>query len=155
MMADEKKKKGDFLENLVHDLHELAGDQVERDVQMLAIDDSGRTRQIDVLLSVAGEEFGDCPVRFPIECKNYGRKIGIQEIDSFVGKLNDIGIPPQFGIFVAVLSYTSDAMKRAKADAGPAGAGNPGGAAWRGVLGWRMDHEQRFPLPTVKRGFKF
>ncbi len=115
MMADENKKKGDFLENLVHNLYELAGDQVERDVQMLAIDDSGRTRQIDVLLSVAGEEFGDCPVRFPIECKNYGRKIGIQEIDSFVGKLNDIGIPPQFGIFVAVLSYTSDAMKRAKA----------------------------------------
>ena len=114
-MADEKKKKGDFLETLVHALHELAGDQVERDVQTLAIDGSGRTRQIDVLLSVAGEEFGDCPMRFPIECKNYARKIGIHEIDSFVGKLNDIGIPPQFGIFVAVLSYTSGAMNRAKA----------------------------------------
>ena len=110
-----ENEKCDVLENLVHDLYGIAGDQVEHDVQMpaIAIDDPGRTRQIDVLLSVAGQEFGDCLVRFPIECKNYRKKIGIQEIDFFVGKLNDIGIPPQFGIFVAVLGYTSDAMKRA------------------------------------------
>ena len=81
---------------------------------MLATDGSDRKRQIDVLLSVEAELLGDCPVRFPIECKNYGRKIGIEELDCFFGKLHDVGVETKFGIFVAVQGYTSEAMARAK-----------------------------------------
>lgn len=114
-MTGKSKEKGDFLEILVHDLHQIAGFRVERDVRIPTIDGSGRKRQIDVLLSFAADELGDCLVRFPIECRNYGRKIGTEDVDGFVGKLNDIGIETRFGIFVAVLGYTSDAMHRADA----------------------------------------
>ena len=113
-MADENKQKGDILENLVHNVFKVTGVQAEHDVHLPATDRSGRTRQIDVLLSVAADELGNCPVRFPIECKNYGRKIGIEDIDCFFGKLHDVGIETKFGIFVAVSGYTSDAMDRAK-----------------------------------------
>ncbi|WP_193369329.1 restriction endonuclease [Pelagibius marinus] len=108
------KRKGDFLEKLVRDLHQIVGDQVEHDVRLPVTDGSGRTRQIDVLLTVAGEEFGDCPVQFPIECKNYGERVGIKDIDSFIGVLHDVGIPVQFGIYVAASGYTADALLRAK-----------------------------------------
>ena len=84
MNKNNSKRKGDFLEKLVHDLHKIAGDQVEHNVHLPATDGSGSKRQIDVLLTVTGEEFGDCPVRFPIECKNYGEKVDIKDIDAFV-----------------------------------------------------------------------
>ncbi len=114
MSKNDSKRKGDFLEKLVHDLHKIAGEQVEHNVRLPATDGSGSKRQIDVLLTVTGEEFGDCPVRFPIECKNYGDKVDIKDIDAFVGVLDDIGIPAEFGIYVAASGYTADALRRAK-----------------------------------------
>lgn len=49
-----------------------------------------------------------------IECKNYKGRVGIKEIDAFVAKLEDVGIPAQNGIFVCVNSYESGALRRAK-----------------------------------------
>ena len=54
--SDEANKKGRFLETLVAFLHEIVGDNVERNAQLPTSDGSGETREIDVLLKVASEE---------------------------------------------------------------------------------------------------
>ena len=51
-----------------------------------------------------------------IECKNRGA-VGAPDIDAYVGKLQDVGIPSQLGIFVSVGRFTSGALDRAR-DAG-------------------------------------
>jgi Restriction endonuclease len=106
--------KGKFLEELVGFLHKLGGGiDVKQNAYLPSIDGSGRKREIDVLLSIQPEALGDCPIYIPIECRNYGTRIGVDQIDGFFGKLDDIGIGPNLGIFVAASDYTSDALKRA------------------------------------------
>jgi hypothetical protein len=78
---------------------------------MLKTSDGQDTREIDVLIS--GQLIG-YPVQLAIECKNYGRPIGKGDIDAFVGKLNDLGFPTQYGIYVSASRYTGGAVKRAK-----------------------------------------
>lgn len=78
---------------------------------MLQTSDGKDTREIDVLIS--GQLVG-YQVQLAVECKNYGRPIGKGDIDAFVGKLNDLGFPTHYGIYVCVSRYTSGALKRAK-----------------------------------------
>ena len=108
-------KKGRFLETLVAFLHEVVGDNVERNALLPTSDGTGRTREIDVLLKVASEELAGCPIHIPIECKNYRERIGVEHVDAFVGKLKDIGIDANLGIYVAASGYTCGAVKRAEA----------------------------------------
>ena len=111
--SGEASKKGRFLETLVAFLHEIVGDNVERNAQLPTSDGSGETREIDVLLKVSSEELAGCPIHIPIECKNYGERIGVEQIDAFIGKLRDIGIDENLGIYVAASGYTSGAIRRA------------------------------------------
>ncbi len=55
-------------------------------------------------------------MRVAIECKNQAAPIGEPRIDGFVGKLRDIGIPLQQGVFVSASRYTKDAKERARKD---------------------------------------
>jgi tetratricopeptide (TPR) repeat protein len=55
------------------------------------------------------------PVRIAFSCKNESKKIEPGKIDEFIGELDDVGIPPQHGIFVCVNGYTRGALDRAKA----------------------------------------
>jgi len=77
----------------------------------LPIIGSNRKREIDVLLTsyIAGY-----PVQIAFECKNYKSTVGAPKIDEFVGKLKDVGIPHQHGIYVSVNGYTKGAIERAK-----------------------------------------
>ncbi|GJM15958.1 MAG: hypothetical protein DHS20C13_12850 [Thermodesulfobacteriota bacterium] len=104
------KEKGRILEEIIANLHNQPGIIVERNVFMKS-KDGNRKREIDVLLSggIAGY-----PIRIAIECKNEKRKIGTGKIDAFIGKLKDINIPVNQGIFVSSSGYTSDAIRRAK-----------------------------------------
>lgn len=107
------KQKGNLVEKIAAMLHESAEVRVERNVFLPPLNgDPERKREIDVLLTshVAGY-----PVRIAIECKNEGSAIGVEFIDAFVGKLDDVGIPHQHGIFIAATGYTSGALDRAKA----------------------------------------
>ena len=101
--------KGDILEEITARMHDLPGVNVERKVYLSTKD--GRKREIDVLLSsiLAGY-----PVRIAIECKNEKEKVGTEKIDAFVGKLKDVGIPREHGIYVTSRGYTKDAKLRAK-----------------------------------------
>ena len=115
MTSNDANLKGRFLETLVAFLHEIFGQEVECNARLPSIDCTGRTREIDVLVKVETEELSGCPVRIPIECRNYGERIGVEQIDAFFGKLQDVGIDPCFGIFVAASGFTSGAVRRAEA----------------------------------------
>ena len=71
-----------------------------------------RKREIDVLIS---RQIAGYPIYIVIECKNEEKAIGVGKIDEFVGKLQDIHIPVQHGIYVSASGYTQGAVERADA----------------------------------------
>lgn len=103
--------KGRIIEAIVASMHESVGVKVERNVKLPPIGSQEPTREIDVLLS---SEVCGYPVRWAMECKNYKKRIGVEFIDAFVGKLQDVGIPTQFGIFVTTSDYAKGAIEQAK-----------------------------------------
>jgi Restriction endonuclease len=107
----EAKLKGDLLEDVVGGLYEAQDLKVSKRVNVPAMRDATRSREVDVLVEGS---FAGYPVRIAIECKNYEEPVGIDKIDSFVAKLQDIGIPPQYGIFVSVNGFQGNAIPRAR-----------------------------------------
>src|SRR6266487_2000361 len=103
--------KGRLVEMIVASMHEEAGIKIEQNVRLPSIRNPKRKREIDVLLSGTISGY---PIRIAIECKNYKSVIGAPKIDAFVGKLEQIGIPSQHGVFVAAGGFTADAIDRAK-----------------------------------------
>lgn len=95
---DNRKAKGNIIEEIVVALHESDEFDVKRSERLPSHRDPTRLREIDVLVTanVAGY-----PVRLAFECKNYGRPVNVQTVDGFYGKLIDVGIPPQHGILVS------------------------------------------------------
>jgi len=105
------REKGDFLEKIVAEMHDMLGVKIERNVFLPTIDKSGRTREIDVLIT---SQVAGFPVRIAIECKNEKESTGIAKIGEFIDKLNDVGLPVQLGILVSASRYESGAIERAK-----------------------------------------
>ncbi len=108
---NQNKQKGSLLEKVVAAMYKTPGVEIERNVHHPTTSEDGRTREIDILLTanVAG-----LPVKYAFQCKNEKEVIDVIKIDSFVGALEDIGVPPQHGIFVTVNGFTDGAIKRAK-----------------------------------------
>lgn len=104
-------QKGTVLEQVVASLHNAQGAQVQTNVRLPAVGNPKRKREIDVLL--IAYPFG-YPSYFAIECKNHDNVIGAKEIDAFIGKLQDVNMPCQQGIFVAREGYTKGAVERGK-----------------------------------------
>jgi len=105
------KEKGKIVEQIVASMHDLSGVKVENNVFLPTLGNSRRKREIDVLLT---SNIAGYPVKIAIECKNERNVIGAPKIDAFVGKLIDIGIPLQHGIYISASGYTSGAIDRAK-----------------------------------------
>jgi hypothetical protein len=105
------RAKGDVVEEIAAKMHQTPGVEVQRNVFLPAKDGSGRKREIDVLLSrrVAGY-----PVFIAIECKNQKAPIEVGDISEFYGKLEDVGIPVQHGIYISRSRYRSGARLHAK-----------------------------------------
>lgn len=104
------KEKGDIVERIVASMHDLPGVRVARNVYLPALGKSRRKREIDVLLT---NNLAGYLVQIAIECKNEKKAIGAPKIDAFIGKLIDVGIPLQHGIYVSAGGYTSGAIERA------------------------------------------
>ncbi|HEV7905206.1 MAG TPA: restriction endonuclease, partial [Pyrinomonadaceae bacterium] len=105
-------RKGRLVEAIVALMHDYKGVKVERNVHLTpASGDQTRKREIDVLLT---SHVADYPVRIAFQCKNERRKIEPEDIGAFADALDDVGIPPQHGIFVCVNGYTNGALMRAK-----------------------------------------
>lgn len=106
------KDKGDILERIVTRLYEDPDVTVQRDVKLPAKgSDRNRERQIDVLISRTVAGF---PVRIAIECKNYAKLVDVKAVDAFLSALQDVGIPPQYGIMVSASGFTDGALERAQ-----------------------------------------
>jgi hypothetical protein len=104
--------KGRLAERIAAWLHEEPGVKVETNVRLPSLRQN-RRREIDVLLTL---EAAGYPIRMAIECKNRG-VVGAPELDAYIGKLQDVGIPPQLGIFISVGGFSTGAVDRAR-DAG-------------------------------------
>ena len=107
-----RNDKGILLEQIVAMLHKAEGVKVETNVFLPPKSgDQSRRREVDVLLTsdVAGYQ-----ARIAIQCKNYGKPITIGQIGEFRDLLEDVGIPPQYGIIVSVHGYQAGAAKRAE-----------------------------------------
>lgn len=73
---------------------------VERNAELPPLNRDGKlTRDIDVLLS--SRIVSRPSDRTAIECKNLGEKVDVEKIDAFVGKLLDVGIKHDHGIYVS------------------------------------------------------
>ena len=104
--------KGNLVEAIVARMHEDSDLLVHSKVKLPTRANPKRRREIDVL--VTAEVLGR-PMHVAFECKNYGERIGVGKIDEFAGRLEDVGIPVQYGIFVASRKgFTADALDRAK-----------------------------------------
>lgn len=110
MAKSNSKEKGRLLESVVAALHRHPGVDVQQNVRLQVLNGS-RKREIDVLMTTT---IAGYPVRLAIECKNHRNRIGAPEIDAYLGKLQDIGIPSQLGIYVTVKGYTKGALERAR-----------------------------------------
>jgi len=111
-MADRNSRKGRFLEDVVALLHRYPNVRVETRKKLRSVRSSSkRKREIDVLLTtlVAGYQ-----VIVAIECKNYKNRLKSEVVDSFLGKLDDVGIPRNQGILVAANGYRADALALAE-----------------------------------------
>lgn len=110
------KQKGDLLEDVAALLLESKDAKIDKRIKIPVADPrSNRTREIDVLLT-SYINIDEYPIRIAIECKNEKDKVGVEKIDAFFGKLHDVGIPTQHGIYVSPTGYTKGALERAKAD---------------------------------------
>jgi len=105
------REKGDVLEKIIAEMHDVPGVKIERNQYLPSIDGSGRTREIDVLIT---SEVAGFPVRIAIECKNERKVTNIERIDAFIGKLQDVGIPVQHGVFVSTSRFAKSAVEHAK-----------------------------------------
>jgi hypothetical protein len=105
------REKGDILEKIIAEMHDIPGVKIERNVYLPTLDGSSRTREIDILIT--GQMAG-FQIQIAVECKNKNKVTGVEQIDEFIGKLQDVGIPTQLGLFVSMSKYTSGAVKRAK-----------------------------------------
>lgn len=101
--------KGRIAESIVAALHrDDEFTQVECNVQLPAKGGTGRTREVDVLLT---GRVGGYTLRVAIECKNYNKRVGAPKIDEFAGKLQDVGLPRESAIFVSAVGFTGDALE--------------------------------------------
>lgn len=105
--------KGRIAEEITSRMYSAPLKNVERNAALPPINrDSKLTRDIDVLLS--SRIVSRPSTRRAIECKNLDEKVDVEKIDAFVGKLQDVGIPHDHGIYVSTSGYTRDALDRAK-----------------------------------------
>lgn len=106
------KPKGNIVERIVAMMHESPGVEITSPAYLPGRGTNRKKkREIDVLLTGYISSY---QIRLAIECKNEKKPIGSPKIDAFIGKLQDVGIPTQQGIYVSASGYTQDAIEVAR-----------------------------------------
>jgi len=86
---------------------------VERDVRLPSR--SGvRKRQVDILVRIHLPGVTD--KLMVVDCKRHGTKVDVDDVESFIGMVEDIGAP--LGMLVTTEGYTDGAIRRAEAARG-------------------------------------
>lgn len=110
--AKQNTEKGRLLEEIAARMHNSPRFVVERNAKLPPLNRNSKlTRDIDVLLS---SRVVSRPAKKAIECKNLEEKVDVEKIDAFVGKLLDVGIPHEHGVYISTSGYTRDALDRAR-----------------------------------------
>ncbi len=107
------RNKGKFLEEIIYKIYRKDGVIVKKNALLTPVFTrikSRKKREIDILLI---NKIADIEVKIAIECKNEKKLIGTPQIDAFIGKLYDVGIPAQLGIYISTSGYTKGAIDRA------------------------------------------
>jgi restriction endonuclease len=103
------KQKGDLLEVIVTQLCSgIENARTEGNVRVVGR--SGTKRQIDVLITGT---VGAFEVKILVDSKNYASPVDINDVDSLVGMVADVGA--NLGVIVCPSGYTAGAKKRAEA----------------------------------------
>lgn len=84
------------------------GATVRRNLRMMG-KKSGKLRQIDILVE---RQIGDFKLKIVIDCKCYKRKVNVNDVDRFLGMLNDIRVSK--GVLVTSKGYSKTAYNRAE-----------------------------------------
>ncbi|HSB10250.1 MAG TPA: restriction endonuclease, partial [Blastocatellia bacterium] len=104
-------KKGKIVERITAAFHDNPDVTIRLNAFLPVVGGGRRRREIDVL--VVGQLAG-YTMRIAFECKNERSAVGVQKLDEFIGKLKDVGIPPQNGVYVSASGYTAGAIERAQ-----------------------------------------
>ena len=104
----------DYEDHIYEKLKDWAGDDasVEFD-QTIKGKFSETDRQIDVLISGRFANVTDRDITAAVDCKYYTRKINVQDVDAFIGFLQDI--QTDLGILITNKDSSSAARRRASA----------------------------------------
>lgn len=73
---------------------------------------SGRQRQIDILVEI---NVGGSCLKIAFDCKCYKRKVNVNDVERFLGMLDDVRVSK--GVLVTTKGYSKTALKRAQQDA--------------------------------------
>jgi hypothetical protein len=151
-------------------LERLLGDaKITQDVRLKGLK-SGRARQIDILVE---RNLAGFNLRIAVDCKNYKRRISVNDVERFLGMLNDIRVSK--GVLMTTNGYSKAAWDRAKNESRDielhiltveqlSRFQSIGCAvAWRGPVaavvsppdGWVVDNEQRPLAPDSRNAPQF
>lgn len=89
--------------------------KVQRDA--VVVGRSGRERKLELFVEYPFEiPFADgftarVPIKIAVDCKNYGKAVGIKKVEEFAGQMDDVGAA--VGIMVAPNGFDSGAKARA------------------------------------------
>jgi tetratricopeptide (TPR) repeat protein len=112
LKGKQSTEKGALLEQIAARMYSSPFHKVTPNAKVPPINrDPKRKQEIDVLLE---GKVVTRPPRRAIECKNLGKKVGVGKIHEFVGKLADVGIPHEHGIYISPTGYTAGAVDRAR-----------------------------------------
>lgn len=103
--------KGRVLEEVVARLQQAGFSDVETRVKLPSRRDPSDFREIDVVVSLWGPLQ---QLRVPFECRNLASKVGPRQIGEFRDKLEDVGLPVPYGVFVTTTGFTSGGLRRGR-----------------------------------------
>jgi tetratricopeptide (TPR) repeat protein len=105
-------EKGRLLEEIAARMYKSSFHDVILNARVSPVNRNPKLKpEIDVLLQ---SKVVTRPARRAIECKNLSEKVGLEKINAFVGKLQDVGVPYEHGVYISSRGYTEDAIDRSK-----------------------------------------
>jgi hypothetical protein len=105
------KEKGDLLEDILEQMcSNIRNAKITRNAKILG-KKSNTERDVDILVEGS---VGAFEVKIAVESKNYAEPVGIEKIESFKAKLEDIGV--ELGVMICPTGFTEPAQQRARFD---------------------------------------
>jgi hypothetical protein len=110
--ADEKLTWAQYEAYVCGILEQLMPDtKIQRDVRLIG-QKTGLQRQIDILVE---RDLGGFDVRIAVDCKAYKRRVNVNDVERFLGMLDDVRVSK--GVLMTTKGYSKAAAGRVRNDA--------------------------------------